>query len=77
MASTSAPRADAFHDQDNVCVGTNALRVVDSRSLPGRLRDLGSTCAELAFTAEGPAAAPLPLDVGSLPPPCVTELSGR
>lgn len=43
--------ADVFHPQDNVCVGTNALRVVDPRSLPGRLRDLGSACCELAFVA--------------------------
>jgi myo-inositol-1(or 4)-monophosphatase len=43
--------ADAFHDQDNVCVGTNALRAIDSRTLPGRLRDLGSACCEIAFTA--------------------------
>src|SRR5205823_14664548 len=45
--------ADAFHNQDNVCVGTNALRVVDPRTLPGRLRDLGSACCELAFVACG------------------------
>jgi fructose-1,6-bisphosphatase/inositol monophosphatase family enzyme len=43
--------ADAFHNQDNVCVGTNALRALDTRSLPGRLRDLGSACCELVFTA--------------------------
>jgi fructose-1,6-bisphosphatase/inositol monophosphatase family enzyme len=43
--------ADAFHNQDNVCVGTNALRAVDPRSLPGRLRDLGSACCEQAFVA--------------------------
>jgi myo-inositol-1(or 4)-monophosphatase len=41
--------ADGFHNQDNVCVGTNALRAVDPRTLPGRLRDLGSACCELAF----------------------------
>jgi myo-inositol-1(or 4)-monophosphatase len=45
--------ADAFHTQDNVCVGTNALRAVDTRSLPGRLRDLGSACCEMTFTACG------------------------
>jgi myo-inositol-1(or 4)-monophosphatase len=45
--------ADAFHDQDNVCVGTNALRALDSRTIPGRLRDLGSACCELAFVASG------------------------
>ncbi len=43
--------ADAFHTQDNVCVGTNALRAIDTRSLPGRLRDLGSACCEITFTA--------------------------
>ena len=43
--------ADVFHNQDNVCVGTNALRVIDTRSLPGRLRDLGSACCEIAFVA--------------------------
>ncbi|HEV3120474.1 MAG TPA: inositol monophosphatase family protein [Isosphaeraceae bacterium] len=45
--------AEAFHNQDNVHVGTNALRVVDPRTIPGRLRDLGSACAELAFLAAG------------------------
>ena len=45
--------ADRYHDQDNVCVGTNAMRAVDPRSLPGRLRDLGSACTELAFVACG------------------------
>jgi fructose-1,6-bisphosphatase/inositol monophosphatase family enzyme len=43
--------ADEFHNQDNVCVGTNALRAVDPRSLPGRLRDLGSACCEQTFVA--------------------------
>ena len=43
--------ADVFHNQDNLCVGTNALRAVDTRSLPGRLRDLGSCCCEMTFTA--------------------------
>ncbi len=43
--------AEVFHNQDNVCVGTNALRVIDPRSLPGRLRDLGSCCCEMTFTA--------------------------
>jgi len=32
-------------------VGTNALRAVDTRSLPGRLRDLGSACCEQSFVA--------------------------
>jgi myo-inositol-1(or 4)-monophosphatase len=40
-----------IHNQDNIALGTNALRSVDPRSLPGRLRDLGSACTELAFTA--------------------------
>jgi myo-inositol-1(or 4)-monophosphatase len=43
--------AETFHNQDNVHVGTNALRVVDPRTIPGRLRDLGSACSELAFLA--------------------------
>lgn len=43
--------AETFHPQDNVCVGTNALRAVDPRSLPGRLRDLGSACCEQVFVA--------------------------
>jgi myo-inositol-1(or 4)-monophosphatase len=43
--------APEFHNQDNVCVGTNALRAVDTRSLPGRLRDLGSACCEQTFVA--------------------------
>jgi len=43
--------AETFHNQDNVCVGTNALRAVDPRSLPGRLRDLGSACCEQTFLA--------------------------
>jgi myo-inositol-1(or 4)-monophosphatase len=47
----SARDADVVHNQDNICVGTNALRVLDPRSLPGRLRDLGSACCEAVFTA--------------------------
>jgi myo-inositol-1(or 4)-monophosphatase len=43
--------AAEFHNQDNVCVGTNALRAVDTRTLPGRLRDLGSACCEQTFLA--------------------------
>jgi fructose-1,6-bisphosphatase/inositol monophosphatase family enzyme len=43
--------ADGFHNQDNICVGTNALRAIDPRTLPGRLRDLGSACCELTFLA--------------------------
>jgi myo-inositol-1(or 4)-monophosphatase len=49
----STPDAAAFHSQDNVCIGTNAMRVVDLRTIPGRLRDLGSACCELAFLAAG------------------------
>ncbi len=49
--------ADEFHDQDNVCLGTNAMRAVDPRTVPGRLRDLGSACCELTFTAAGRLAA--------------------
>ena len=45
--------ADTFHVQDNLCVGTNALRALDPRTLPGRLRDLGSACCEQAFVASG------------------------
>lgn len=43
--------AAVIHNQDNVCLGTNAMRAIDPRSLPGRLRDLGSACIELVFTA--------------------------
>lgn len=43
--------AATVHDQDNICLGTNAMRAVDPRSLPGRLRDLGSACCEAVFTA--------------------------
>lgn len=49
--------ADEFHEQDNVCVGTNALRALDPRTIPGRLRDLGSACCELAFVAAGRLSA--------------------
>jgi fructose-1,6-bisphosphatase/inositol monophosphatase family enzyme len=49
--------ADEFHNQDNVCLGTNAMRAVDPRSVPGRLRDLGSACCELTFVACGRLAA--------------------
>jgi len=53
MARDSA----TVHNQDNVCLGTNALRAVDPRSVPGRLRDLGSACCELTFVAAGRLAA--------------------
>lgn len=49
--------SDRFHRQDNLCVGTNALRALDPRSLPGRLRDLGSACCEQTFVACGRLAA--------------------
>jgi fructose-1,6-bisphosphatase/inositol monophosphatase family enzyme len=49
----STSDAEGFHSQDNLCVGTNALRAVDPRTLPGRLRDLGSACCEQAFVACG------------------------
>jgi fructose-1,6-bisphosphatase/inositol monophosphatase family enzyme len=45
--------AEGFHSQDNLCIGTNALRTLDPRTLPGRLRDLGSACCEQAFVASG------------------------
>ncbi len=45
--------ANGFHPQDNLCVGTNALRALDPRTLPGRIRDLGSACCEQAFVACG------------------------
>jgi myo-inositol-1(or 4)-monophosphatase len=46
-----------IHSQDNICVGTNALRTIDTRSFNGRLRDLGSCCCEMTFTAAGRLAA--------------------
>ena len=49
--------ADAFHDQDNLGLGTNAMRAVDLGTVPGRLRDLGSACCELAFVASGRLAS--------------------
>ena len=45
--------AATIHDQDNICMGTNVLRFVDSRSVPGRLRDLGTACCEQVFVAAG------------------------
>lgn len=53
----SAKDSEVFHSQDNLCVGTNALRALDPRTLPGRLRDLGSACCEQAFVACGRLAA--------------------
>jgi len=52
-----ASDAEAFHPQDNLCLGTNAMRAVDLRTVPGRLRDLGSACCELVFTACGRVVA--------------------
>ncbi len=49
----AAPDADGFHNQDNVHLNTNALRVLDSRTIPGRLRTLGSCCAELVWASSG------------------------
>jgi myo-inositol-1(or 4)-monophosphatase len=46
-----AEDADEFHEHDNVSVATNALRAIDPRSVPGRIRDLGSACTELAFVS--------------------------
>jgi myo-inositol-1(or 4)-monophosphatase len=46
-----ASDADSIHNQDNICIGTNALRFLDPRSVPGRLRDLGSACCEQVFVA--------------------------
>src|SRR3954447_13739953 len=44
-----AKDAEVIHNQDNVCLGTNAMRAIDPRSLPGRLRDIGSACSEQVF----------------------------
>ncbi len=43
----------SYHDHENVSISTNALRVIDPRSIPGRIRDIGSACCELAFVASG------------------------
>jgi|GEM_PF-731576 len=45
--------AESFHPQDNVSLSTNALRRLDPRRVPGRIRDLGAACVELAFLAAG------------------------
>jgi myo-inositol-1(or 4)-monophosphatase len=45
--------AEEFHSHDNVSVATNALRVLDPRTIPGRIRDLGTACCELAFVSCG------------------------
>jgi myo-inositol-1(or 4)-monophosphatase len=49
----AASDADEFHDHDNVCASTNALRALDPRTIPGRIRDIGSACCELAFVTSG------------------------
>jgi fructose-1,6-bisphosphatase/inositol monophosphatase family enzyme len=43
--------ADSLHNQDNICICTNALYAIDPRSMPGRIRDLGSACCEQVFVA--------------------------
>lgn len=43
----------AFHEHENVSISTNALRAIDPRSIPGRIRDIGTACCELAFVACG------------------------
>lgn len=49
----NSPDSDEYHDHDNICSSTNALRVVDPRSIPGRIRVIGSACSELAFVSSG------------------------
>lgn len=49
----SIPDADDFHSQDNIGMSTNALRKIDPRTVPGRLRDFGSACCDQAFLAGG------------------------
>ncbi|QEH32568.1 Inositol-1-monophosphatase [Aquisphaera giovannonii] len=46
-----AEDSGSIHPQDNICVGTNAMRTLDVRTIPGRLRDLGSACCEQVFVA--------------------------
>lgn len=48
-----AHEAEAFHSHDNVGIATNALRVLDVKTVPGRIRDLGSACTDLVFAACG------------------------
>jgi fructose-1,6-bisphosphatase/inositol monophosphatase family enzyme len=50
IAAADAPE---FHSHDNVGVATNALRALDLRTVPGRIRDLGTACTELTFVACG------------------------
>lgn len=49
----TANDSHTFHQQDNIGLNTNVLRIIDMRSLPGRVRDIGSTCCVHAFTAMG------------------------
>jgi myo-inositol-1(or 4)-monophosphatase len=48
-----ATDSDAFGAHDNISVSTNALRHLDPRTIPGRIRDMGSACCELAFVSCG------------------------
>jgi len=50
-ARLQALDAASIHNQDNICLGTNATRAVDTRTFPGRIRDLGSACCEQVFVA--------------------------
>ena len=43
--------AGTIHDQDNICLATSAMRAIDTRSFPGRIRGLGSACCEQVFVA--------------------------
>ena len=43
--------AETIHDQDNICLATSAMRAIDTRSFPGRIRGLGSACCEQVFVA--------------------------
>ncbi len=43
--------SETIHSQDNICLGTNAMRAIDTRTFPGRIRDLGSACCEQVFVA--------------------------
>jgi len=48
-----AKDATGYHPQDNVGIDCNSARALDTRTMPGRLRTLGSACCELVFTACG------------------------
>jgi myo-inositol-1(or 4)-monophosphatase len=48
-----ASDAPTFHPQDNVGIDCNSLRTIDPRTMPGRLRTMGSACCELVFVAAG------------------------